>query len=129
MFSETGLKAHLYLWIAGIVCIILFLGYIFWFDHKENIDGNPIWEREFQNVGLTLEQINDITHDDSMWYYQRVATCVGYGSPRDQCPRYESYCAGGNTFSSFSEQAEAVKNAIMKGGIHQDCPLIYSGTD
>ena len=129
MFKETGLKAHLYLWIAAIVSIILFLGYIFWFDHKENINGRTHWEKEFENVGLTKEQREDISHDDSMWYYQRVATCVGYGPSNAECPRFESYCAGGITFGESSLQAKAVSEAIKKGGIHEDCPLIYSGTD
>jgi hypothetical protein len=129
MFKENGLKPHLYLWIAGIVFMILFFGYIFWFDHKENIDGSDLWETEFEKAGLTKEQREDISHDDSMWYYQRMATCVGYGSPNDECPRYESYCAGGRYAGSFSEQAKAVTDAIRKGGIHEDCPLIYSGTD
>lgn len=143
MFKETGLTPHLYLWIAGLVFLILFIGYIFWFEHKESIDGS-FWMEKFKKAGLTSKEINDITHDDSMWYYQRVATCVGYGSPIDAidspngspnaldslgCPKYESFCAGGDTFGTAEDQVREVIAAIRKGGIHEDCPLIYSGTD
>lgn len=128
MFTETGLKPHLYLLIAGIVFLILFFGYIFWFDHKENPEGRD-WQERFNNAGLTAEQQRDITHDDSMWYYQRVATCVGYGHPSEECPKHESYCIGGDTFGSLQNQALAVAEAIGKGGVHENCPLIYSGAD
>lgn len=129
MFAYSGIKSHLYLWIAGAVFLILFFGYIFWFDHKENIDGSEYWGNPFAKAGLTKEQCGDISHDDSMWYYQRVATCVGYGHPKVECPRHESYCAGGDSFGTPSQQATAVAEAIKKGGIHEGCPLIYSGTD
>lgn len=128
MFTETGLTPHLYLWIAGMVFLTLFFGYIFWFEHKESPEGED-WEKRFERVGLTKEQRRDITRDDSMWYYQKVATCVGYGHPNDECPKHESYCVGGDTFGSLNDQALAVSEAIKKGGIHENCPLIYSGTD
>jgi NAD-dependent dihydropyrimidine dehydrogenase PreA subunit len=127
MFDEKGLRAHLYLCIAGLVFLILFFGYVFWFEHKEKIQGD--WEERFENAGLTKEQISDITHDDSMWYYQRMSTCVGYGNPEDKCPSHESYCSNGNTFGSFEKQASEVSKSIKKGGVHEDCPLIYSGAD
>lgn len=128
MFLETGLQAHLYLLIAGMVFLILFFGYIFWFEHKESIGGSQ-WEESFEKAGLAKEQISDITRDDSMWYYQKIATCVGYGDPKDLCPKHESYCVGGDTFGTLEKQASAVADAIKKGGIHGECPLIYSGAD
>lgn len=156
MFKETGLEPHLYLWIAGLVFLVLYIGYIFWFEHKESIDGS-FWVEKFKKAGLNSKEINDITHDDSMWYYQRIATCVGYGSPLDtfnssssngspnaldslgipspngspsgECPKYESFCPGGHTFGTAEDQVREVIAAIRKGGVHEDCPLIYSGTD
>lgn len=129
MFTEKGLEAHLYLWIAGIVFAILFIGYTFWFDHKSHIDENESWVSRFENEGLSREQINDLTHDDTMWYYQRKSTCVGYGEPNEACPKNENFCSGGSTYGDFSKQAEEIAMALKKGGVHPDCPLIYLGGD
>lgn len=125
VFSESGLNPHLYLWVAGLVTLILFFGYIFWFEHKEDIDRNNFWIREFERQGVSKEQIKDITHDGDTWYYQKVSTCVGYGNMNEKCPKNETYCSGGETYGSPEQQTKSVYAAIQKGGVHEKCPIIY----
>lgn len=129
MFREGSIVAHSYFWTAAIVFLILFMGYIFWFDHKEGIDESDLWVPLLEKKGLTPKQIRKLSHDDSTWYYKRLSTCVGFGSPNEHCNKSENYCVGGDTFGSYEKQAEEVIVALSNNGIHPHCPLIYIGTD
>lgn len=132
MFQETGLLAHLYLYIIGIVALSLFLIYGFVYDHKTGItdhEHQSEWVSNFKKHGLTDEQIRDIQHDDNVWYYQGVSVCVGYGDEKEECPKHETVCSGGDTFGNVSQQTVSVVLAIQKGGKHPECPLIYPSTN
>lgn len=132
ILTESGLIAHKYFYVVGVVLLILFLIYVFFYNHITEVDTkNDVWYREFTNVGLTDKQIHDLTHDDNVWYYQGISTCVGYGDWNEMCPKNETYCAGkeGDTFGDAKRQAYALRFAISKGGEHPDCPLVYKGTN
>jgi hypothetical protein len=129
MFTDTGLTAHFYLFIAGVVVIILFFGYAFWYDHKKQFEDHNI-DKIFKRYGLSEEQISNISHDDDMWYYKRKSTCVGYSSiPDELCPKFQEVCVGGKTFGNLEDQIREVVKAIKIGGLHEDCPLIYEGAN
>jgi hypothetical protein len=136
MLTERSLKSHLYLYIAGVVLFILFLGYTFWYDHKTDVDGNEAAAEAFRKEGLSEEQISRIRHDDDVWYYDGRSTCVGYSShdndSSERCPYFQSVCAGSKarTFGSLSDQVREVAKVIKSGKTqHPDCPLIYEGGD
>lgn len=118
------MSQHENILILSVVLLIMFLLYIYFYDHKSTSD---VWERHFQNAGLTPDDIGDINHDDSVWYYQRISTCVGYGDEEEGCSKTDHYCAGGTTFGSPQDQVRAVAEAVKKGGIHSECPHIYQG--
>lgn len=126
---ESSVRAHGYLFLAGVVILLFFLAYVYFCNHQTEIYKNNLWISAFQEIGLTPRQIDDITHDDSMWYYLKRPTCVGYGGYfTKKCPKYENYCSGGSTFGNPLQQALAVKKAIYTGGEHPSCPLVYPGT-
>lgn len=123
-------KAHKYLFIAGTILFIIFLLYIYFCDHKQSILESEFWTKEFLKAGFSKEKIEDIEHDDSVWYYKNRPTCVAYsGSFFEKCLPYEHYCPGGNTFGIPEKQIKALQEAIDNGGEHVDCPLIYPGLD
>lgn len=115
---------HKYLWMAGVLLLLFFLGYVFLYDHKEGIQHSEEWVREFDRVGIDPR---DMSHDEGMWYHRRKSTCVGYGDWDDLCLKHESFCAGGKTFGNSRIQVDAIKAALDNGGTHPDCPLIYAG--
>nr|QBK86300.1 MAG: hypothetical protein LCMAC102_00950 [Marseillevirus LCMAC102] len=130
ILTETGIQAHSYLFVVGIVSLIMFLVYVYICEHKTNIEGNGVWEDIFQHIGMTPTQISELSHDDTTWYYQKISTCVAYNENfSGRCQKHESFCAGGEFFGDVLTQAKAVKLAIDKGGEHPSCPLIYPGTD
>jgi len=130
VLTETGVIAHGYLFVAGVVALMMFLVYVFICEHKTPISQNEMWTEAFRKAGLTPDQIRDMTHDDSMWYYQSRSTCVAYGGDfSGKCRRHENYCAGGDRYGDAEAQAQAVKEALDKGGEHPMCPLIYPGAD
>ena len=120
------MNPHLYLWLAFTLLLLFFLGYDFLYDHKENIQNSKEWLDVFIKEGIDPK---DMSHDESVWYYKRRSTCVGYGDWEEECPRSENWCAGGGTFGDSSQQAKGVKDAITNGGVHPDCPLIYAGAN
>jgi len=120
------LRSHKYLWLAGILLFVLFLGYVFWHDHKHSISDDFQWVEKFLRVGVDPK---DITHDESVWYYKRRSTCVGYGDWKDECPKHESYCAGERIFGDANAQVDAIKKALERGGVHPECPLVYAGAE
>jgi len=114
------------LWLAAIIFIILFIGYVFWYDHKEYIDESH-WRILFEKAGLGKE-IYNIKHDNDSWHFKGKNTCVGFSDQNVDCPYYENYCAGNNeTYGSYEQQIAEIKVAIKNKGIHPDCPLIYEG--
>ncbi len=123
---------HSYILGAAIVLLILFLVYAFVIDHKVDIsdDFSPDgWTVNLKKVGLSEEQISKIQHDDTAWYYDGTALCVGYGDNDELCPRSENYCAGGKTFGTIAQQAKAIKEAIDSNREHKMCPLLYPSTN
>ena len=115
------------------------------------VEHSAEWYQRFSKLGLTDEQISKITRTrDSrtgvgVWRYNKKSTCVAYGdfeypagapgrefeypagtpSPT-ACDRSEAYCSGkGKIMGSAEEQAEQVVVAILNGGLHPKCPLIY----
>ncbi len=124
MFQETGRTAHGYLWVGGLVVMILFLGYVFWYEHRRAAN-KKFWSEHFTKAGLTEEQIAEMKHDGDVWYFGENSTCVGYGDWDEECPVFESFCAGGKTFGNPDKQAAAVAAALKTGGKHPECPIIY----
>jgi len=127
LFSEQGIKAHGYFFIAGLVLLIMFLVYVYLCEHQKSVVNDEMWRHTF-----TKEGINPITvtHDDSMWYHNGRSTCVAYnGDFESKCSRSENYCAGGDVHGTNIQQAKAVKKAIHNRGEHPLCPLIYQGAD
>lgn len=120
------MHTHLYLWLGGVLLFTFFMGYAFWYDHKERINNSQEWVTAFTSVGINPR---DMAHDEGVWYYKGRSTCVGYGDWNDECPRHECYCAGGKTFGDSITQARAIKKALESGGTHQGCPLMYAGAD
>ena len=130
MFTEISLVAHCYLFIAGLILIILYMGYVFWYDHKKDMTEGD-FDVLFSKEGLSQEQIENIKHDDDVWYYKDMSTCIGYSSdPREACPKFQNVCMGGKTFGLLETQIKEVSNLIKSGLIqHPACPLIYEGSD
>lgn len=130
LFGEKSITAHTYLFIAGLILLSFFLGYVFLSKHKSSISSSSIWTKIFTQIRLD-NKINNISHDYSMWYYNGESTCVGYGDFSDKCHSYENICSGDENmiYGTPFEQATNVKIAINNGGVHPDCPLVYQGTD
>lgn len=116
-------KAYGYVFVLALVLFLCFIVYIYFSDHQKGLKDDS-WIKEFQKVGLDPE---DISHDDSVWYFQKQPTCVAYSAKNAICPRHESYCARGKTYGSILDQVKAVKEAAENGGEHPQCPLIYPG--
>jgi hypothetical protein len=125
MFGETGLTAHLYLLMAGLLILFFFVMYAFVVDHKFALTDE--WIDAFKRANISSQDRDRITHDGGGWYYDGKSLCVGYGDYNDRCPKSEGVCAGpkGKTFGTREEQAVAISAAITAGGTHPECPLIY----
>ena len=125
-FTETGLTAHFYLLLAGLTFLVFFIVYAFVIDHRTPVSKE--WHDSFSRVDIPTSKIDKISHDDSMWYHAGNSTCVQYGDYQERCPKSEGVCAGkdGRTYGSREEQVLAVKVALDAGGVHPECPLIYS---
>jgi hypothetical protein len=131
ILSEKGKYAHACLCVAGIVLLIVVLIYVYICEHKVGILDSEVWKKAFEDHGLGKE-IEHITHDDEMWYHNEVSTCVAYrGSVNDSkaCNRSDKFCSGGKTYGNYDQQVLAIKEALMNGGEHPLCPLIYPGAD
>jgi len=123
MVTGSDIQAHGYLFLAGIILVMIFIVYIYICNHKVSLQDD--WRFEFIKLGLNADEI---THDDNMWYFRDLPTCVLFGRHmKDECPRYEGHCAGGENYGTFKKQALAVKEAVHNGGEHPLCPLIYPG--
>jgi len=123
-----SITPHFCLWLCCMCFIILFVGYVYWFDHKEYIDDTH-WRKIFNRYGLGKE-IYNIKHDSDVWFYKGKNTCVGYSEENEGiCPKYENYCAGGDNYGTYEQQVKAIYQAIKNEGSHPDCPLIYEGSN
>jgi len=125
MLGESGLTAHFYLFLGGVAVMAILVIYAFVVDHKHSLSKE--WVSSFTSIGVSADKVENISHDEEMWYYAGKSTCVGYGDYKDSCPKFQGVCAGekGKTFGSALEQARAVKAALDGGGSHSQCPLIY----
>ena len=127
ILQETSLQAQIYLWCAGF---LLFSAILFYFLLNDNSSAgeSDIWSEEFSNLGVKNINIDDISHDDDIWYYQKIPTCVAYeGSEYNKaCNKNIAYCGGGDTIGTPKQQVVAVLEAIQNGGQHNMCPLIIS---
>jgi len=127
MLQETTITSHSYLFIAAGIMLVIFLLYAFVCNHKVDIDKDEMWRSEFEKHQLKSE---DIVHDDTMWYYRGLPTCVAYGGIFDStCSPNEHYCSGGSTYGNRTQQIFAIAGAIKNGGEHPLCPLIYQGSN
>lgn len=110
----------------------MFLIYVYVCEHKVEIDDDEDWVYAFTSAGVPRDHIRFITHDTDVWYYRGINTCVAFGDFEDDCDYREAVCSVGNPpetkFGSRKQQAETVFSAIVNGGEHPLCPLIYPGT-
>lgn len=132
VLTESSTQAHLYLALAALLLLSLFIVFIYAVKKRSNIDTDDAWIRTFREAGISDSDISLITHDDNVWYYKDQSTCIGYGDTEEDCPAYENYCAGGTsngvryTYGTLKQQAQAIKQSIDAGGQHGECPLIYN---
>jgi hypothetical protein len=124
ILQESGLIAHTYLVCLVILLLLIFIFYLYT-KHKKYIRWNNQWNKIFHKVGLSANQIKQLSHDDNVWYYQGVSTCVGYGDWENKCDTSLSVCSGGDTYGKPLQQAISIKKSIDKGGEHDLCPLLY----
>jgi len=132
VLTESTTHSHLYLALSALLLLSLFIAFIYLIKKRSNIDADDVWIHTFRDAGIADSDIGQITHDDHVWYYKDRSTCIGYGDVEEECPAYENYCAGGTsngtlyTYGSLKQQALAIKQAILAGGQHEECPLIYN---
>ena len=119
-----------------IIILSLFLAYGFLCEHQISVI-DTLWAPYFN------EYAKDVTHDDSMWFYKGISTCVQYnGDFNEECDKSKGICSDGkynnnkyggykeqNKYGGYKEQSAGVIDAIKNGGVHKDCPFIYHGTD
>ncbi len=118
---------HALLFSAACVLLLFFLAYVFFVDHDEKISED--WKKALIQVGVSEDKLNDITHDDYVWSYKGISTCVCYGGEfQNQCDRSNCVCAGGKTFGNHITQATVIKEAIDSKNSHPQCPLFYYAT-
>jgi hypothetical protein len=126
ILNENSKNSFIYLTVAAIIILIIFLIYIFQVNHKYDIDDNTFWSKLFKNAGFSASEILNITHDDDTWYYNGLSTCVAYSNnPNTKCKKSDYYCPGKNIVGTPQQQVEAVRDAINNNGEHILCPRIY----
>lgn len=112
------------------IILSLFLAYGFLCEHQISVI-DTLWMPYFGKYA------KEVTHDDSMWFYKGISTCVQYnGNFNEECDKSKGICMGSSNnkhnkdeYGNYKEQSAGVINAIKNGGIHKDCPFIYHGTD
>lgn len=124
-------RQHTYTFAFGCILLSMFLIYVYVCDHKIQIDNDDDWTNAFVRAGLPQNALPFITHDSDVWYYYGRSTCVAFGDFSDNCDYRQAVCAEGDppntTFGSRDAQVKAVMIAIVAGGEHPWCPLIYPG--
>jgi len=118
---------HKKAFVVVITFLSLFLVYGFLCNHQFSIM-NTLWASYFGKYA------NYVTHDDGMWFYKGISTCVQYnGDFNEKCDKSLGICAGKNEYDDkyggYIEQSKEVITSIINGGVHPKCPLIYYGTD
>jgi len=110
-----------FLVVVGLFWIVV--TYAFIISNQVSIKHSK-WESYLGDIG------GDVTHDDDMWFYKGVSTCVQYnGNFEEECDKSVGVCAGGTTYGNYIQQTNAVKRAARNSGVHPRCPLVYYGTD
>lgn len=130
ILSESGKTAHLYLFIAGVVGLLMFIIYVYIYDHHNHIETNAFWRDALKKAGISEEDIKHITHDGDTWHHRRKNLCVAHsGDFEEACSKHHNFCSGGDTSGTADEQAQNIFIALKNEGEHPLCPLIYSGTN
>jgi len=127
LLDEKSLSAHKYLYFASFILLLMFLIYIYTCDKQTYVDTDSMWTRTFKNIGLSDSDIEKISHDADVWYYDNKNTCVAYDDWRGECPKELSVCAN-DSVGNATEQAKLVQEAIINPknkGRHPNCPLVY----
>src|SRR5947207_2319773 len=110
-------STHYLIFYFSIILLVLFMGYVFFAPHLIPI--NNYWKTKFTQAGLTNIQTNKLSHDDDMWFYDGISTCVCYGD----------YSKGKCIGKDVNSQIQAVVQAVTHdGGEHRLCPMFYYGT-
>jgi hypothetical protein len=125
MIPEATYKAQLYLFFLASCFLLIFVIYIYIVcPIHTSISHDHKWNKIFIGLGMNKDDIDKLSHDSEVWYYERKNLCVAYGSDEERCPHHFSYCAGHTRYGTDEEQAQAVIDAINNGNIHKLCPLI-----
>ena len=107
---------HIYIFFSG--CLFFLLLVCYFYDRPvKKLDKKTI--SALKNAGLPERDIDLLTRDGEIWYYNSFPTCIGY----KDCKKSENYCPGTSTES----QSRAIIEAIQNGGEHNLCPFVYSG--
>lgn len=101
---------------------------------KDDEGNSEMWISEFQKEHLTKDEISKLSHDDHMWYYMDIPTCVAYGGDSNsKCNIGENVCSDTSTekakVGTPNEQVREVIKSIKNNLVHPDCPLLYPGGD
>ncbi|CAJ1414630.1 unnamed protein product [Effrenium voratum] len=84
------------------------------------------WCKQLQRAGLVRNDAGRVSYSKGVWYFKGETTKVGQGSWKKACDNRKLFCAGKSRFGFGIQQAQAVKEAILNGGLHPDmepCPL------
>jgi len=114
------ISGHLIVWIIGVIFLLILICYTYVNEHRVDLNKDH-WRGLFK---YHESIVDDISHDEYMWYYKGKSTCVGFGEPDTECSRSQSTCAGASVYGDFSTQAREVERAITNDGIHPDCPTL-----
>ena len=117
---------HGILFLANLLLFLVFLCYVLIAEHRTEVDDEK-YKTRFKDLGLTESQIDKISHDDDLWYFQGESTCVGYSaSPSTRCPKNFCICSGETyeTYGTFEQQSKDVAEFIQ-GKLKKTCPLVY----
>jgi len=124
ILQESNMYAHTVLWCAGFV--LLFIIFLHLILRSPNEVGDN-YKDDFIKQGISQSDIESLSHDDEIWYYKNIPTCVAYaGKYTKKCNKNTTYCGGGDIVGTPSQQAQAILQAIKNDGIHPLCPLIIS---
>ena len=118
---------HLHKYLVIIAFIMLILTYIYIYVKLKRVKLNEQEKNILESYGVF--NTDDVTHDDDMWYYKDVSTCVGYGKEKDKCLPHERVCGDENTYGNIRKQLLEVYKSILNKGKHEACPLIYEGAN
>jgi hypothetical protein len=113
----TSEQLEFYVWV--LCAVLIFLIVTFMVSNKYEKTNSKFDSRVKSLTG------QDLTHDEYQWFFSPdspIESRVGYGDPNSRCPRHLVYCAGGKTFGTSEQQAQALIEA--GGGLHPENPLL-----